>query len=131
MRTHSAGIFILLLLLLIGVLAHDVMSAPPVYRPAPAFVREGFVDARDPMSPSGPAPRKVAAGEPYTLLDMPTTNQSVPHYGENALSCYAKTFMRKLERTGNYRQETNNYLPNYPDTCSSARGEFVLSFYEK
>jgi hypothetical protein len=54
----------------------------------------------------------------------------VPHYGENAFSCYAKDFWRSHERTGNYAQQTNNYKHDYPDSCSSGRGEFVLSFYK-
>jgi hypothetical protein len=133
MRTHSVSILIILLLVLVGILAHSAITAPPAFRPAPAFVREAFVGAepRDPLSPSGPAPRKVNSGEPYTLLDMPTTDQAVPHYGENALSCYAKDYMRSRELVGNYKQETNNYMPSYPDSCSSGRGEFVLGFYKK
>jgi hypothetical protein len=113
-------------------------SKAPAYRPMPAFVRESFTNGGDAASydplesmSSGPAPRKVNSGEPYTLLEkLPTTNQAESHYGENALSCYAKDFWRTHERTGNYRQETNNYQKTYPDSCTSGRGEFVLSFYK-
>jgi hypothetical protein len=112
-------------------------SQAPTYRPMPAFVREGFEGGDavgyDPLAglTSGPAPRKINSGEPYTLLEkLPTTNQAETHYGENALSCYAKDYWRSHERTGNYRQETNNYKKNYPDSWTSGRGEFVLSFYK-
>ncbi len=136
MRSNYALLFLLLasiaFLMVLG-------NAAPSYRAMPAFVREGFNSGNvgttgyDPLSglTSGPAPRKVNSGEPYTLLEkLPTTNQAVPHYGENALSCYAKDYWRSHERTGNYRQETNNYKHDYPDSCSSGRGEFVLSFYK-
>lgn len=137
MRTPPIGILIVVILGLIAILMHSAITAPPVYRPMPAFVREGFAGADatgyDPLAgPSGPGPRKVNSGEPWTLLEkLRPTDQAVPHYGENALSCYAKDFWRSRERTGNYRQETNNYKQDYPDSCSSARGEFVLSFYER
>ncbi len=135
MRSNYAVLFLLLasisFLLVLG------NSAPPPYRAMPAFAREAFTDGSatgyDPMGglTSGPAPRKINSGEPYTLLEkLPTTNQAQPHYGENAFSCHAKDYWRTHELTGNYRQETNNYKKNYPDSCTSARGEFVLSFYE-
>ena len=138
MRTPPIGVMILLIVGLIGFLMHSAIMAPSVYRPMPAFVREGFASGDtatgyDPLAgPSGPAPRKVNSGEPWTLLEkLRPTDQAVPHYGENALSCYAKDFWRGHERTGNYRQETNNYKQDYPDSCSSGRGEFVLSFYKR
>ena len=137
MNTPPIGVLIVLIIILIGVLMHSAVMAPPVYRPMPAFAREGFATADatayDPLAgPSGPGPRKVNSGEPWTLLEkLRPTDQAVPHYGENALSCYAKDFWRGHERTGNYRQETNNYKQDYPDSCSSARGEFVLSFYKR
>ena len=134
MRSNYAMLFLLLasiaFLMVLG-------NASPPYRAMPAFAREGFNGGKaqgyDPLSglTSGPAPRKINSGEPYTLLEaLPTTNQAVPHYGENALSCHAKDYWRTHERTGNYSQMTNNYKHDYPDSCSSARGEFVLSFYK-
>ena len=117
MRTPPIGVMILLIVGLIGFLMHSAIMAPPIYRAMPAFVRETFKSGAvadttgyDPLAgPSGPAPRKVNSGEPYTLLEkLRPTDQAVPHYGENALSCYAKDFWRSHERVGNYRQETNN-----------------------
>ena len=138
MRTTPIGVLIVLIIGLSFVLMYSAVTAPPVYRPMPAIGREAFKNGGDatgydPLSgPSGPAPRKVNSGEPWTLLEkLRPTDQAVPHYGENALSCYAKDFWRGHERTGNYRQETNNYKQDYPDSCSSGRGEFVLSFYER
>lgn len=122
--------------------------------PAPPNAAEGFADGKTPAggpyeSPatvgalagansgperkSGPAPVKKVAGTPYTLLEdhLETTRQDIPHYGENALSCYAKDWWRGHEKTGNYRQETNNYRQDYPDSCTTGFQEGVLSFYKR
>lgn len=153
MRTNSLKIFILLLGILCGGLAIAAAYSTPAYRPRPAFAREGFTGTAaaaekyesaanvgamagantGPVQKSGPAPVKKVAGQSYTLLEdsLRSTAQNKPHYGENALSCHAKDWWRAHEKTGNYRQETNNYRQDYPDSCSSGRGEFVLSFYER
>lgn len=138
MRSNYAVLFLLLVSIAFLVVLGNGVGLGGPYRAMPAFVREAFTNSGeasgyDPLSglTSGPAPRKINSGEPYTLLEkLPTTNQAVPHYGENAFSCYAKDFWRSHERTGNYAQQTNNYKHDYPDSCSSARGEFVLSFYK-
>ncbi len=154
MRTHSLKIFILVLAGVSLFLALSAAYATPAYKPMPAFAREGFADGNTPAggpyeSPSnvgalagansgperksGPAPVKKVAGTPYTLLEdhLETTRQDVPHYGENALSCYAKDWWRAREKTGNYRQETNNYRQDYPDSCTTGFQEGVLSFYKR
>jgi hypothetical protein len=48
----------------------------------------------------------------------------------NSRNCYATSFDRFLEQTGNFRQMTNNYKRGYPDSCSSPLQELVLSFYK-
>ena len=48
----------------------------------------------------------------------------------NSRSCYATSFDRFLEQTGNFHQITNNYKRGYPDSCSSPLQELVLSFYK-
>jgi hypothetical protein len=48
----------------------------------------------------------------------------------NSRNCYATSFDRFLEQTGNFRQMTNNYQRGYPDSCSSPFQELVLSFYK-
>ena len=48
----------------------------------------------------------------------------------NSRSCFATSFDRFLEQTGNFRQLTNNYKRGYPDSCSSPFQELVLSFYK-
>lgn len=48
----------------------------------------------------------------------------------NSRSCFATDFDRLVEKTGNFRQFTNNYKRDYPDSCSSPYQELVLSFYK-
>jgi hypothetical protein len=48
----------------------------------------------------------------------------------NSRSCYATDFERLQQKTGNFRQFTNNYKHGYPDSCSSPFQELMLSFYE-
>ena len=66
--------------------------------------------------------------EPYSLLKdvIPlSSNRSSP----TSQRCYDADFQPRIEKTGNYRQLTNNYRRGYPDSCSSPLHEFVLSFY--
>ena len=48
----------------------------------------------------------------------------------NSRSCYAVDFERLPQKTGNFRQFTNNYKHGYPDSCSAPFQELTLSFYE-
>ena len=45
----------------------------------------------------------------------------------NSRNCYATSFDRFIEQTGNFRQMTNNYKRGYPDSCSAPFQELVLS----
>ena len=47
-----------------------------------------------------------------------------------AQSCYETDFQARLERTGNYRQLTNNYKRGTPDSCSAPLTEMVLGVYK-
>jgi hypothetical protein len=48
----------------------------------------------------------------------------------NSRSCFASDFNRLQEKTGNYRQITNNFKHAYPDSCSAPFQELAMSFYE-
>ena len=121
MRTKGFSVLVLLLMIAVVILTMGSYAKQLVYVPRPAFAREGFTLSGSPT------------GESFSglLLDLPAKPQMEKHFGENALSCFAKDYWRGHERTGNYKQETNNYKQGYPDSCSSWRGEFVLGFYEK
>jgi hypothetical protein len=78
---------------------------------------------------NGPAPDPSQAN--YELLNgvlKATPDSGISNV--NARSCYATNFERQLEKTGNFRQFTNNYQHGYPDSCSAPLSELVLSFYK-
>jgi hypothetical protein len=69
--------------------------------------------------------------QPYHLLrgvlpDSPTDKTS----GLSAQRCFETDFTRRIEKTGNYRQLTNNYKRETPDSCTSPMTELVNSFYK-
>jgi len=82
--------------------------------------------------PDSPGPADLYNDQPYHLLsDMlspPRTKESISCV--DSRSCYAVDFNRMVSKTGNYRQFTNNYKRNYPDSCSSPYQELVLNFYK-
>lgn len=140
MRTSPTGMILLTLALfyIMYSLAAN-RPTPATYKPKPAFAREGFVsfnparvDGDDEPPRAGPADIKKVAGEPYALLEdiLRPTEQDIFHKGETAISCYAKDGWRPREKVGNYRQETNNYRQDYPDSCTTGFPEGTLSFYK-
>ncbi len=152
MKTSPTGM-VILALALFYILYSAAASAPTpaTYKPKPAFAREGFgnpsthlpsVEGFQGLNPAslndsdapraGPADVKKVGGEPYVLLEdvLRPTEQDVFHKGETAISCYAKDGWRPRETVGNYRQETNNYRMDYPDSCMTGFQEGVLSFYK-
>ena len=82
--------------------------------------------------PDSPGPADLYNNQPYHLLSdemaPPRTNESISCV--NSRSCYATDFQRMVDKTGNYRQMTNNYKRNYPDSCSAPYQELVLNFYK-
>jgi hypothetical protein len=82
--------------------------------------------------PNTPGPADVYNDQPYHLLsDMlspPRTKESISCV--DSRSCYAVDFDRMVSKTGNFRQFTNNYKRNYPDSCSAPYQELVLNFYK-
>jgi hypothetical protein len=67
--------------------------------------------------------------EPYALLKdwFPTTDR--PIYPD-AQRCYGSDFQTRLERTGNFRQLTNNYKRGSPDSCLGTREEMNMGIYK-
>ena len=68
--------------------------------------------------------------EPYSLLGdflQPYTGKPV---SPTSKSCYETDFQARLERTGNFRQMTNNYKRGVPDSCSAPNHDLLLSFYK-
>jgi hypothetical protein len=82
--------------------------------------------------PDSPGPANLYNNQPYHLLgdeiEPPRVKETISCV--NSRSCYATDFQRMVDKTGNYRQMTNNYKRNYPDSCSAPYQELVLNFYK-
>lgn len=82
--------------------------------------------------PDSPGPADLYNNQPYHLLsdemEPPRVNETISCV--NSRSCYATDFQRMVDKTGNFRQWTNNYKRNYPDSCSAPTQELVLNFYK-
>jgi hypothetical protein len=50
--------------------------------------------------------------------------------GLSAQRCFETDFTRRIEKTGNYKQLTNNYKRETPDSCTAPLTELVTSFYK-
>jgi len=101
---------------------------------AQAPVGEGFEGAplasESPVlefAPDTPAPVE-REDQPYTLLGdwFPAAKASKPL---GAAACYRGDYERQHDCVGNYKQETNNYRRNFPDSCSGAPQDFTMQFY--
>lgn len=82
--------------------------------------------------PNTPSPAHLYNNQPYHLLEdefaPPREKEAISCV--NSRSCYATDFNRLISKTGNYRQLTNNYKREYPDSCSAPYQELVLNFYK-
>lgn len=67
--------------------------------------------------------------EPYSLLGNWLTLADAPTY-RNAKECHEADFQGRLERTGNFRQLTNNYKRGDPDSCSGPIQDLTFAIYK-
>ena len=79
--------------------------------------------------PNGPSPANVDPHQPYHLLGD-IMEPSLDKKSVSSRSCYATDFVQTMEKTGNFRQMTNNYKRNYPDSCSGWNQDLTLNFYQ-
>ena len=82
--------------------------------------------------PNGPSPVDLYNKQPYHLLSdvmqPPRMKESISCV--NSRSCYATDFQRMIEKTGTFRQLTNNYKRGFPDSCTGWQQELALNFYK-
>ena len=82
--------------------------------------------------PNQPSPVDLYNTQPYHLLndimEQPRLKESISCV--DSRSCYATDFQRTIEKTGDFKQLTNNYKRKYPDSCSAPLQELVLNFYK-
>jgi len=107
----------------------EAFQAAAAAAPEPQGAPEG---AGDGVQPAEAALKEVR--RPYTLLNdvlAPIQEGDTPSPASSftAERCRESDFQARLERTGNYRQLTNNYRRESPDSCSAPLQEKVLGFY--
>jgi len=67
--------------------------------------------------------------QPYALLNGWLPLSDDPKY-LTAQGCHDVDFQVRLEKTGNFRQLTNNYKRGDPDSCSAPIQDLALSVYK-
>ena len=128
MRLDTELIFYLILIGLAVYLARSYFQQMEGFETMDASDSNPIMD----YAPGAPSPSEVYNQQPYHLL---SDIMGIPHTKEtvscvNSRSCYATDFSRMLEKTGTFRQLTNNYKRNYPDSCTAPIQELVLNFYK-
>lgn len=126
---HIAIILVIVLALIALLLpVSEPMKQVDVKLDASADSNQDIMDYR----PNQPSPVDLDNTQPYHLLSdimgQPRVKESLSCV--DSRSCYATDFQRIIEKTGNYKQQTNNYKRKYPDSCSSPFQELVLNFYK-
>jgi len=129
-----------LLILALGFISYMTAPANPIVRPrleriepfqnATGITPEGKVESSNTLAPAETG--LVNPREPYNLLNgvLPPYSGNPGGVSPSAASCYDADFQKRLERTGNFRQLTNNYKRAVPDSCSAPNHDLVLSFYK-
>jgi hypothetical protein len=99
-------------------------------QPSPLADVKEFDTAVLSYPPNGPSPANIDNRQPYHLL-----SDIMSHTREkksiSSQSCYKTDFGPTMEKTGNFRQMTNNYKRNYPDSCSGWNQDLTLNFYQE
>lgn len=76
------------------------------------------------------SPASLYNQQPYHLLndylESPQSNVS----SVTNQACYGMDFEASIAKTGNFRQLTNNYKREFPDSCSAPFKELVMNFYK-
>jgi hypothetical protein len=94
---------------------------------AKLLVPEDNLETGGPLSPSE---IETDARDPYLLLKGVLPPHSGPPVSPTSKACYEADFQTRLERTGNFKQFTNNYKRGVPDSCSAPNHDLTLSFYK-
>jgi hypothetical protein len=99
------------------------VAAPPS---EPWADREEGIPSLDPAAASLEKMR-----DPYALLggSLKVLEES-DRPALSSAACYDADFQKRLEKTGNYRQLTNNYRRGVPDSCSMPLHDLVNKLYD-
>ena len=128
----------IVLLAVFFIQSREFYGANPIMRPRQGVV-EAFQSAGAPpiqnsedinlngMSPGDPDLMNLR--QPYALLKGWLPLAAEPTY-MTAKTCHESDFQGRLEKTGNFRQLTNNYKRGDPDSCSGPIQDLTLAFYK-
>lgn len=132
--TLVVGWLVFSLALALFIQSRDYYGSNPILRPR-LEVKEPFQSGAGPsdnaeatpgLSPGSPdlaAPKKA-----FALLDRELTEKPMIL---SAQRCHEADFLTRLEKTGNFRQMTNNYRHDDPDSCNGWTEELNLGIYER
>jgi len=123
------------LALTLFVQSRDYYGSNPILRPR-LEVKEPFQNGSSGPTDSGEltpglspgAPELGEPRKPYALLNRPVAEKPLVL---TAQGCHTADFLTRLEKTGNFRQLTNNYRHDDPDSCSGWTEELNLGIYER
>lgn len=107
------------------------------WRPRPirqVIVYEGMEDGKDAEDVmSKDATFSPDLRKPYSLLNDFLDPVAYPAgiRCTNAEECYKNDFNRAIVSVGNFRQFTNNYKHDYPDSCTTGLPEANLAIYKE
>jgi hypothetical protein len=111
-------------------LVRPAIEVKEPFQGAPESVR-GVTEASTDLDSIQPADADLEnLSRPYHLLRgvLPDATRDKTS-GLSAQRCFETDFNRRIEKTGNYKQLTNNYKRLNPDSCTSPMTELVTSFY--
>ena len=98
----------------------------PIAKAESELIETPLLDYR----PNGPSPTDVHRMDPYHLLSDVMQSDKDVLAKTTSKSCYDADFEPTVSKVGNYRQTTNNYKRNYPDSCSGWNQELTANFYK-
>ena len=128
--TFILGWIFLTILLVFFIQARDFYGANPIMRQRLDRV-EAFKNPPQDSEETTQAgdPGLANPRQPFNLLGGWLPALDKPVY-PTAKSCHDVDFQIRLERTGNFRQLTNNYKRGDPDSCSAPLQDFTMAFYK-
>jgi hypothetical protein len=130
-----AWIFVVLLIVFF-IQARDYYGANPIVRKRldviEAFEGSQKVVSLEDINMNGMSPANAQLArpsDPYSLLGGWLTLAEQPQY-KTAQGCHEVDFQGRLEKTGNFRQLTNNYKRGSPDSCSAPIQDLIFAIYK-
>ena len=133
------GCLFIILLIVFLIQSRLYLGSNPIVRSRievqEAFQNEGFqkkVEDVEDINLNGMSPADASLNQPrqpYSLLLgwLPLATETTYTTAER---CRALDFQPRLERTGNFRQLTNNYKRGDPDSCSGPIQDLSLAIYK-